>query len=227
MIPDSPASSGLLAAFFTAPWRLQTWSNLLYLALSFPLGLAYFLFLVIGLSLGFSLTIVWIGLPILALVLAGSWGFAALERQLAIRLLRAEVPPMAPHAAATDPATTPSLWQRLKNTLANPVTWKGMSFLAVKFPLGLVTFVALVTLLSVSVAFLAVPFVYQWEPPQIFVWEDSAWVVDTLGEALACSVFGLGLLWISLNLLNLLAAGWQWVSRRMLGSPRFATPATV
>lgn len=225
MTPESPASSGPLAAFVTAPWRLQTWSNLLYLALSFPLGLAYFLFLVIGLSLGFSLTIVWVGLPILALVLAGSWGFAALERQLAIRLLRAEVPPMAPRAAVS--GTAPSLWQRLKDTLANPVTWKGMSFLAVKFPLGLVTFVALVTLLSVSVAFLAIPFVYQWEPPQIFVWEDSAWVVDTLGEALACSVFGLGLLWASLNLLNLLAAGWQWISRLLLGSPRFAVSATA
>ena len=36
--------------------------------LAFPLGVAYFVFLAVGLAAGFGLTIVWIGLPLLALV---------------------------------------------------------------------------------------------------------------------------------------------------------------
>src|SRR3954454_23027959 len=91
--PLALAADGL-RRFCGAPFRLRTYTNLLYLLLAFPLGLAYFVFLSVGLTTGFGLTIVWIGLPILALVVAGSWAFAAFERQAAILLLGAEVPPM-------------------------------------------------------------------------------------------------------------------------------------
>jgi hypothetical protein len=208
--------SGQMAELFLAPVRLATYRNLVYLALAFPLGLAYFVFLVTGLSLGLTLTIIWVGLPILALVIAGSWGFARLERTLAIHLLHAEVPPMAPPAAA-EPRT---FLQQVHATLSNPVTWKGMGFLAVKFPLGLVTFVLLVTSLSTSLALMATPLFYSWQPPQVILWE-----VDTLWKALACSLVGAASLWISLVLLNVLALGWQQFSRLMLGSPRHLAPA--
>src|SRR5215216_4228285 len=81
--------------FLTAPFRGRTYANFLYLALAFPLGLAYFILLTVGLSLGVGLTIVWVGLAILALVFALSWGITALERWMAIQMLGAEVPPMA------------------------------------------------------------------------------------------------------------------------------------
>src|SRR5436305_4202051 len=90
-----------IIGFLKAPLTLRSYANLAYLLLAFPLGLAYFLFLVVGLSVGFGLAIVWVGVPILFLVLLGSWGLAALERQLALGLLGAEVPPMAPPSAQT------------------------------------------------------------------------------------------------------------------------------
>ena len=40
----------------------QTYLNILYLLLAFPLGIAYFVFLVTGFSLGISLLILWVGL---------------------------------------------------------------------------------------------------------------------------------------------------------------------
>lgn len=214
-----------LARFFLAPFRLRTYANLLYLALAFPLGLVYFVFLIPGLALGVGLTIIWIGLLVLAVVFAGSWGLAALERRLAIHLLGAEVPPMLP-PVRTEPATP---WQALKGFFSNPVTWKGMAYLLAKLPLGIVTFVALVTSLSISGAFLAVPVVYPfaegWLPVDPAIQMDGLiWTIDTFFEALLCGALGAVLLLISLNLLNGLAFLWRETAVLMLGSPRFAAP---
>ena len=38
----------------------RTYRHLLYLAMAFPLGLAYFVFLVTGVSLGAGLIVVWV-----------------------------------------------------------------------------------------------------------------------------------------------------------------------
>ena len=56
--------------FFTSIWKAQTWLNVLYLLISFPLGLIYFIFLVTGISLGFGLLITVFGIFILMGVLA-------------------------------------------------------------------------------------------------------------------------------------------------------------
>jgi hypothetical protein len=213
-----------IGRFLLAPVQLRTYANLLYLALAFPLGLAYFVFLTVGLSLGIGLLIILWGLPVLALVVAASRGIALLERQLAIHLLGAEVPPMAPMAAiapmaleAAEASPSSLFWQRLKAMFTNLTTWKGLGYLAVKFPLGLATFVFCVTLSALTLSFLLAPFYYEWSPPLVFYWE-----IDTLSEALLCSLFGLGLGLVSLNLFNGLAFLWQQLASAMLGSRRFA-----
>lgn len=208
-----------LLHFFKAPFRLRTYTNLLYLALAFPMGLLYFIFLSVGIPLGVGLTLVWIGIPILALVFAGSWGLAALERQIAIHALGAQVPPMSPPPVQT----TQSVWERVKAFFSNPVTWKGMAFLLLKLPLGIVSFISTVFLLSASAAFLVVPFVWQWGAD--FEADGVILAVDSWGEAWLCALFGLGLLFVSLNLLNGLALVWRWAATFLLGSERFAAPA--
>src|SRR5438270_7037849 len=45
--------------------KSTTIGNIAFLLLSFPLGLLYFLLMVIGLAVGVSTLILWIGLPIL------------------------------------------------------------------------------------------------------------------------------------------------------------------
>ncbi|HEX3128807.1 MAG TPA: sensor domain-containing protein [Thermoanaerobaculia bacterium] len=216
--PDEPAEErlNLLVRFFTAPIEVRTYTNLLYLALSFPLGLFYFIFLVVGLTTGFALTIIWIGLPILAVVFAGSFGMAALERRLAIHLLGARVPPM----SAQHTAPTQNVWKLVQEFLANPVTWKGMGFLFLKLPLGVFTFALTVALSSLSLGLLAAPVIYPWT--DMFV---GFWVVDTLGEALLVSAFGVVTLLVSLNIFNVLAIAWREVAEAMLGSRRYELPA--
>lgn len=216
--PNEPAEErlNLLVRFFTAPIEVRTYTNLLYLALSFPLGLFYFIFLTVGLTTGFALTIIWIGLPILAVVFASSFGMAALERRLAIHLLGAKVPPMSPqHTGAPE-----GLWKTVQEFLANPVTWKGMGFLFLKLPLGIFTFTLTVALGSLSLALLAAPVVYPWT--DMFV---GFWVVDTLGEALLVCAFGVVTMLVSLNIFNVLAIAWREVAEAMLGSRRYEMPA--
>ena len=218
--PNEPAEERLNLAvrFFTAPIEVRTYTNLLYLALSFPLGLLYFIFLTVGLTTGFALTIIWIGLPILALAFATSFGMAALERRLAILLLGAKVPPMSPqHAGAPQ-----NLWKTVQEFLANPVTWKGMGFLFLKLPLGIFTFTLTVALSALSLGFLAAPVIYPWS--DMFV---GFWVVDTLGEALLVSAVGVLLLLVSLNVFNVLAVAWRELAEAMLGSHRFDRAPTA
>jgi hypothetical protein len=210
----------VLMQLFGAPFRLRTYTNLLYLMLAFPLGVAYFVFLVAGLAAGFALTIVWIGIPLLALVFAGSWAFAAFERQMAIHLLGAEVPPMIP--LMMPEART--VWQRAGDFFGNPSTWKGMGFLLLKFPLGLVSFVVVVTMLATSAAFLLAPVAWMWGGLDIDV-EGLVFQVDSIGGVWVCALLGLGLLFLSLNLLNALARVWRGTAALLLGSDRFAAAA--
>ena len=199
--------------------------NLLYLLLSFPLGIFYFVFLVTGISLGIGLAIVWVGLIILVGVFAAWYAFTAFERGMAIGMLREDILPM-----SQQDLSGLTLWKKFTATLANPVTWKGLAYLLAKFPLGIISFVVLVTLLSVSAAFLTMPFYYTYVNPEITLWGDSTLypmlLVDTLGEAMLGSMVGVILTLVSLHILN----GLAWVSGKfakvMLGnySPAPAAP---
>ena len=155
--------------------------------------------------------IIWIGLIVLAVVLGGSWLFSAFERQQAIYLLGAEVSPMWPVANTGNE----SVWKRFVAFLGNRVTWTGMVFLLLKFPLGVASFVVAITSLSLSISLLLAPLYYRWDRPDL-----GFWVVDTLPEALLCSLIGALLLIVSLHLLNGLAWVWKGLSRVLLGQSR-------
>jgi hypothetical protein len=211
-VPDA------LVRFVRAPFRLRTYKNLLYLMLALPLGLGYFVFLSVGLTAGIGLTIIWIGLFLLAVVLAGSWAFAAFERQMAIHLLDAGVAPMLPPAV---PAQR-TVWQQVRDVLANPVTWKGMAFLLLKLPLGIVSFIVTVALLSVSSAFLLAPVLSALDGWGVLDFDGVVIDVSAVGGVWLCAVIGVGLLFLSLNLLNGLAAVWRGTAVLLLGSERFS-----
>jgi len=221
ILDDAPAAPGrgALVRFLRAPLELHSYTNLLFLALAFPLGLAYFIFLTTGLSLGLGLTLIWIGLPILALVFAVSWGLIALERQLAIHLLGAAVPPM----TRIEPSGPRGFWRTVSDFLGNPVTWKGMGYLLIKLPLGIVTFVLTVSLLSISAAFLLAPLL---SPLGLGVLEIDGvvWSVGSPAAAVACAVLGVLIAFLSLHALNGLAWVWRVLACTMLGSRRFAEP---
>jgi Putative sensor len=220
---DDITLTGAVIHFFTAPLRLRTYTNLLYLLLAMPLGILYFVFLTVGLTTGLGLTIVWIGIPILALIFAGSWGLAAFERQLAIHALGADVPPMLP-PAGSQPAT--GFLKQVGAFLSNPVTWKGMAFLFLKFPLGIVSFIAVVTMLATSAGLMLAPIAWYFGDFSSDIYVDM-WLVDSPAGAWAVGLLGVFSLLVSLNLLNGLALLWRWTATFLLGSERFASAAPM
>ena len=208
-----------LADFFGVIARGQTYLNALYLLLSFPLGLFYFIFLVVGLTVGLPLIIVWVGLLILAVVFAAWYGLIVFERQMAIGLLREDIPPV-----SRQDLSGMSLWQKFTAALGNPVTWKGLVYLLAKLPVGTFSFIVLVTLLSLSAGLIGTPFYYQGINPNINLTPNGVYyfqpnmIIDTLPGALIVCLVGIFVLLISLHIFN----GLAWLSgkfaRVMLGN---------
>ena len=210
---------------FSVIVRKQTYLNGIYLLLSFPLGIAYFVFLVTGLSVGFGLLVIWVGVPILALVLAGSWALCRFEQETTNRILKLDIPTISlPFASAPIPASDATLsaaegffirtWRQFKAHIADRLTWTGMLYLFLKFPVGVASFVIVVTLVSVTAGLLGAPF-YYWAGDGIDI---GFWQVDELWEALILMLVGLPSLFVSLHLMNATAYVSGRIARVMLGT---------
>jgi hypothetical protein len=195
-----------LKQVFAVYTRPQTYLNIVYLYLAFPLGLLYFICLVVGLALGFSLLIIWVGIFILLTVLGGIWLGILLERKLAEGLLNISIPSL------TQPSNSQNnLWERLKAYLVNPSTWRGAAFLFLKFPIGIASFVLVTTLISISVALFLTPVYYSWVPVQVFMWQ-----ITTLPAAVAACAAGVLVGTFSLHMFNLAAIAMGKLARVML-----------
>jgi hypothetical protein len=178
-------------------WRLalrplitaRGWTQLTHHLLGLPLGTAYFVWLVTGLSLGLGLAITLLGLPILTLVLANIRPLLMAERGLANALLGAHLPPVAI-------APGGSGWLgRLKAYWTDGTTWAGVGYLLLRFPVGIFTFTVAVTAYSVALFCLAAPLL---APLGAMNW-DLFWHPDTVLEGLA--------FW-PLGVVALFTAGW-------------------
>ncbi|WP_135606677.1 sensor domain-containing protein [Methanococcoides sp. NM1] len=198
----------MIRDFFGVVTRKQTYLNLTYLLFSFPLGTAYFIFLVTGLSMGLSLSITLIGIPILLLMLVAWWELASFERQLAIWLLGIDIPPM-----ESRKVTNQKMTEKLKGYIMNPVTWKGLVFLFIKFPLGIFTLIVSFMLIALTITLIAVPFIYKTAYMDL-----GSYQVDSPAVAIAIMLGGLLLGIISLHIMNALAKLSGILAYHLLGS---------
>ena len=192
--------------FFGVVARRQSYVNILYLLLGLPLGTAYFVFLVTGLSLGFGLLITWLGIPVLLLTLGGSWALCQFERRFTEVMLNESIP------VAVRPPALGGLWPRLKSHLSDRLTWTGMVYLLLRFPLGIATFTVAVTLVAVTLALLLAP-AYMWTSDDLKIGSTS---YDPYPWAWLLMVLGIPMVFISLNAMNELATGSGRLARVML-----------
>ncbi|RQG92211.1 sensor domain-containing protein [Natrarchaeobius chitinivorans] len=225
--------------FVAVPLRRQTYLNLAYLVLAFPLGLAYFVVVTIGVSvgIGFSLSIVGlpIGIPILLLTVGITLAVAGFERWLTAALLDLEIEP----GTELDGKRHRDL---LVSLLTEPKTWSSLIYVPVKFVLGVVSLVLVTTGLSTAVSMVMLPFYYDRPGLYVGVVSDRApeihqtlylgwnyllvgveavftlgyWRISTLPEALLAAVLGVALLFATLHALNGLARVWGWFARTTL-----------
>jgi hypothetical protein len=181
------------------------WTQLTHHLLGLPLGIAYFVWLVTGLSLGLGLVITLVGIPILTLVLANVRPLLMAERGLANALLGTRLPPLA-IAPRGD-----GWFGRLKAYWTDGVTWRGVGYLLLRFPVGIFTFTVAVTAFSVAAWGLAAPLLAPLDAMDLGFWEP-----DTVLEGLAFVPFGV---------LALFTAG--WISEGMAAMSRALIKATV
>lgn len=214
--------------------RPQTYRNLCYLVLMFPLGVAYFVLLSVGIPLGLGLVTVLVGIPVLVLLLAFVVRLAGVERTLVGSLLGVEIP-------ASPPEPRDGLWNRTKRLVTDVGTWKAVAYLLSEFVYGTVVFGLLWWLVATAGSFLLVPLYYSSAPVTafspiptraftldlLFGWDNllvgltttftlGSWHVETLPIALLVACFGALLLLCSLQLLNGLARLWGRYARVML-----------
>lgn len=195
-----------LRRFAGVPLRRQTYRNLAYLALAFPLGLGYFVGVTVGLALGAGLFVTWLGLPVLVLTVAGATVVAGFEATLARRLLGtdAALPEALRDFDPGDATVRPGdgVLAALKRFLLAPTTWTSVLLVGVKFGFGVVAFVALVTAGSLLPSMLAAPVLY--DAPHV-TYRFGRYAVETLPDALAVFAAGVLLTLSALHLLNALA----------------------
>ena len=201
--------SAWLARFLRVPLGGQTWLNTGYVLLAFPTGLAYFVVLVVGISVGVALAVVIVGLGILAATLAAWRGMAGIERALARSLLGVPIPQPPDRRDL-------ALMDRVTRWLRDPVTWKSLVFVALKFPLGIVSVAATGFLGFVALVMLFAPIIVLITPVTVF-----GWIVTSFAEALPLTLIGIPAVLLVLHLTNGLAWLWALFARVMLG------PSTV
>lgn len=207
----------------------QTYKNLFYLALTFPLGLFYFILLATGVPLGVSLLSVVIGLPVLIGILVVSDRLLVFERWLVQTLLDRPVP--------LDRETETDDWRDyVRQPVTDLGTWLGIGYLAAKFVVGVATFVVLTVLFTIVASLLLAPLYYDATSLGLFLsgpvevslsyavqfWHGAAvitlpftitsWQVTTLWEAVAVSAGGAVLGLFSLHVCNLLARVQGWLT---------------
>jgi hypothetical protein len=197
--------SGWPARFAGVVARPRTWRTLAYLLLALPTGLVYFIVLVVGVSTGVALAIVIVGLGILIVTLAAWRGMASIERSLARRLLGVAIP------NPPDRRGLPRL-ERVTRWLRDLVTWKSLIFVALKFPLGVITFALVVGVGFFSLVLLLAPLIVIGTPVTVF-----GWIFESSLEALPLTLLGIIACLLWLNGTN--GLGWLWVlyARVMLG----------
>lgn len=229
-IPSSPR--GVLRRVLAAPFSDQTYKNLLYLLVAFPLGIAYFTGLVAGGALGIGLLITGVGLPILILTISGATVAAGIEAWLARELVGvdASVPSVLREGSVRDGLAFPGdgFADALKHLLTAPSTWTSVVLLLSKFVFGVVSFVAVVVSAATTGALLAAPFVYD-DPDIVFglvgtppsgQYRIGAWVVSTLPEAMIVAGIGVILALLALNGLKVLARLQATYTAALLGVDR-------
>jgi hypothetical protein len=205
--------------FFRVMGGGQSYLNLLYLLAAFPLGVFYFVFLTSGLSLGISLSIVWVGIPILLLVGAGWWVLASFERLLAVHLLKEDM-----HEMSHPANEGAGIRARFMKHFTSPAAWSSLLYLLLKFPLGIATFAILAALVCLTLGFLTLPFTYELlsevQVGMFFGPGLPAWRIDSLADALLGALIGLMLWPVTLHVAN----GLAWVHAKLAGLMLRADP---
>ncbi len=184
-------------------WR--TYSSLLYLLLGLPIGLFYFIALLLGFAVGLGLSVVLIGIPLLLLTVQAVGGFAKFERWASRALVGVDIP---------EPREIPpkGASARAKFFVSKAVFWKALTFLTLKWIVGLLVFAVMMVFWILTLALIGMPFYFE----QINISASTEALNITRWQALTLSIAGLGVAIIWARVTNTLARATASIARFML-----------
>ncbi|HEU0072918.1 MAG TPA: sensor domain-containing protein [Dehalococcoidia bacterium] len=199
-----------LARIFAPVVAINTYARMIFLAAMFPLGLTYFVVLVVAGAVGGSLIWTFVGPVVLIVAMFLSRWAGDLEAFLVHNVSQVDFrrPP-----TRLEPGLT---WrQQLTTRLIDPSTWTGLLYLMVQFPVGIGMFVAITVLGAVSGTFITAPVAIAFNDEYA---ADFWTALDTPIEGMALVLPGV-LCFLVLIHFTLLASGLHagW-ARLMLGS---------
>ncbi|MFJ6052033.1 sensor histidine kinase [Streptomyces sp. NPDC092307] len=188
-------AGGGIGAVLRAPVEGRTWRELGYLLIGLPLSTLYFSLAIAGVSLGAGLLVTFLGVPVLAGVLAMCRGFGHLERARVRALLGADIAAPAP-IRAKKAGPLAAMGALLKSGSA----WRHALYSVVHFPWAVFSFSLSVVLWACGWAYLLYP-LWFWVFPaftdqpglQLFQNDDYAFYLDSPGAIALTSLIGLAL----------------------------------
>ncbi|MBV2355066.1 sensor domain-containing protein [Streptomyces sp. J2-1] len=132
-----------LPAALRAPFEGRTWRELAYVLTGLPVAVVLFTWAVTTVSLGAGLLVTFLGIPVLAVALAGCRGFGVLERMRARALLGVSV-------ADPEPVRSrrPGFLGWVGGMLGSGVSWRHLLYAVLQYPWAVFSF-------SVAVSFWA------------------------------------------------------------------------
>ncbi len=202
---ETPSTLRRLAGLFGR----QFWLNLLFLLLSFPIGLALFIIIVVTGATGLGLIITIVGLPLLALTALAWRGGAMFERWRVRVMLGLEIP--SPYR----PNPHYSILRRARAFATDPAVWRDLLYTLLLFPIGVVEFTLAVTLVSLSGGLIAMPIIAETSQSQIVSFTIDSWL-----EGIPFMLLGLLVAIPFAAFLNLIALAHRELARILLGPSR-------
>ncbi|MFJ6798580.1 sensor histidine kinase [Streptomyces sp. NPDC091268] len=192
MVASTRSGSGI-GRVLRAPVEGRTWREFGYLMLGLPLSTLYFGLAVTGVSLGAGLLVTFLGVPVLAGVLAMCRGFGRLERARVRGLLRVDVAEPEPVRAKKAGALA-AMGALLKSGSA----WRHVLYSVVHFPWAVTSFCVALVFWAYGWAFLLYP-LWFWVFPaftdqpglQLFQNDTYAYYLDSPLEVTLTCMAGL------------------------------------
>ena len=153
--PAPRPRKSVFGRFFGVVADPRTYAALFYMVLALATGIFYFTWVVTGVSLSAGLAVLIVGIPFVILFFGSVRVLSLVEGRIVEAMLGQRMPRRPLYGARGKPWLT-----RIKDMFADPRTWSTLLYFLLMLPLGIAYFTLVTTLLSVSLAFIAAPFVW-------------------------------------------------------------------
>jgi hypothetical protein len=195
VVPDAAVPvppGGLLARYVSVAARGRTYSRVLYLVLTLPIGMFMTLFMGTALTLGVVLAPVGIGLFILGGLASGAWILITIERELAVLLVGRDI--RLPNPPRGD---REGFLASMTAHLRHRRSWGAVAFLTARFATGAASAALVVGGLGVASVLTAAPILMPISDMDLGFWR-----VNEVWEAFVLAIPGPPLAIAGLHLAN-------------------------